>query len=432
MEQQLIINVLYFLLHDVFQWLSYFAILTLMLTPKYNRALIILVPFAIAFIKPVYDLLDNKYVSPFILFGFLILTALASFREKKRICLAALAASQLVMAVLGVVCTAAVHDILGYYPTEVQPYTWETIIYIVTIDSIMWLSYALLLSVWNRLLKRKSEKSLGYFWLFPVGQILFFWACVFRAWYDMERYMLSNPYLIIAIVVSVASDILMYRAIKENNRIQEMKQSLVQLENEMKLQLKYYEALAEQYTEIREYRHDIRNLIASAKIMSWDEKSVEQQKKLITEMEQKADKMTVSIYCSDPLVNAVLWQKSRGAKSQNVDFTVCMDINEKFGMEMIDTCSLLVNILDNAIEEAAKAPHGKVGIKIVRKAGALFIDASNNTNKIMDSNDRPTSTKLGDHGHGMIIIKKIVKKYNGSIVLSADGESAHMVVSLFD
>lgn len=449
MEQQIIINILYFLLHDVFQWLSCFVILTLMLTPKYNRALIILIPFAIAFFKPVHDLPDNKFVLLFILFGFLILTALTAFKEKKRICLAAVAASQLVLAALNVVCTAAAYDILGYCPTEVQPYTWDAIIYIFAIDYILWLSYMAMLSVWNRLLKRKSEKSLGYFWLFPVGQILFLWGCIFRARLDMERHMTTNPYIKIAIVVSVVSAVLMYMAIKENTRLQEMKQSLgelenkmklqlkyyevlAELENETKLQLKYYEALAQQYTEIREYRHDIRNLIASVKAMAWDEKSVEQRRKLINEMEQKADEMSVSIYCPNSLVNAVLWQKSKEAKSRNVEFTVCIEPDEKFGMELIDTCSLLVNILDNAIDEAAKTPRGEVVIKIVRRAGALFIDASNNTDKIIDSAERLASAKIGDHGHGMVIIEKIVKKYNGSVVFSADGESAHTVVSLFD
>ena len=44
MDEQLIIDILYFIFHDVFQWLSYFTILTLMLTPRFNRAFIILVP----------------------------------------------------------------------------------------------------------------------------------------------------------------------------------------------------------------------------------------------------------------------------------------------------------------------------------------------------------------------------------------------------
>ncbi len=53
MDEQLIIDILYFIFHDVFQWLSYFTILTLMLTPRFNRAFIILVPFAVAFSPPV-------------------------------------------------------------------------------------------------------------------------------------------------------------------------------------------------------------------------------------------------------------------------------------------------------------------------------------------------------------------------------------------
>ncbi len=73
MTEQILIDILYFIFHYVFQWLSYFVILTFMLTPKYNRAYIVLFPFAIAFSKPVFPLLDDVNVSTFILYGMLFL-----------------------------------------------------------------------------------------------------------------------------------------------------------------------------------------------------------------------------------------------------------------------------------------------------------------------------------------------------------------------
>lgn len=431
MSEHTIITILYFLLHDVFQWLSYYAVLFFMLTPKYNRLYIILIPFAIAFSKPIYPLLNNKYVSPFILFGLLILTSLICFREKKPVCLAAVAASQITLAAACVICNLVIYNILGYYPTEVLPYTWTTIIYILSIDIFLWLCYSVMLLLWNRLLKRKNTKSLAYFWLFPVGQMIFFWAYIFRAWEDIDKFILSNPYIIAAIVVSVVSDILMYKALKQNSRAQEMKQTISQLESEMKMQLKYCDALAEQYTEIREYRHDIRNLVASAKSLSLAGKT-EERDMLLDDMEERANNLYVPIYCSDPLVNAVLWQKETDAKKKNVDFTVNMDIAEQFIMEKIDICSLLTNILDNAIDEAAATEQGRVTLTVIRKAGVLFIDTQNNTNRVIDKNVILKSQKSGNHGYGTVIIKKIAEKYNGCFTLTADGVYAHLVVSLVD
>lgn len=433
MTEQLIIDILYFFLHDVFQWLSYFAILTLMLSPKIRKAYILLIPFAIAFCKPMYALLNSKYASPFVLIGLMTITVLTAFKEKKRICLAAMAASQLSLAVMGMVCSLAIHNILGYYPTEIHPYTWATIIYTIVLDILLWILFSILLLIWNKLLKRKNVKSLGYFWLFPVGQVIFFWACMFRAWDEMEQYLLTNPYLILAVTVSFVSDILMYRALKENSHVQDMKQTISQMEKEMELQFKYYDTLACQYTEIREYRHDIRNLIASAKALSFMDNSAEERNALLNEMEEKADQMIIPVYCSVPLANAVLWQKSMEAEKKNIDFTVSMDISEKFGLERIDTCSLLVNILDNAIDEAAKSENGSVSLTVSRKAGLLFIESSNNTKRIISpESDKPKSEKYGDHGHGNDIIEKIVSKYNGSYVLTADGKTAHAVISLCD
>lgn len=316
MDNQLIIDVAYFFLHNVFQWLSYFIILTLMLTPKFNRALIVLVPFAIAFSKPIYPLLNDKYVSQYFLIVMMLTTVLVCFKEKKRICIAALALSQLCMTIIALVSSSIVYNIIGYYPTEVRPYTMDALIYTIVLDIIVWITFSILLVIWNKLLKRQNSKSLGYFWLFPFGQGLFFSACLFRAWEEMNKYLLTNPYLIVAVIVAFLSDFLMYHALKENSHVQEMKQTIAILENEMQMQLKYYDDLAEQYTQIREYRHDILNLLAAARALTnyGDSISMQDRDTLLNEMEDKAEKMSLPIYCGDALVNAVLWQKSNESK----------------------------------------------------------------------------------------------------------------------
>lgn len=137
------------------------------------------------------------------------------------------------------------------------------------------------------------------------------------------------------------------------------------------------------------------------------------------------------IYCGDALVNAVLWQKSNEAKKKNIGFTVNMDKSEKLNLERIDTCSLLVNLIDNAMEEAAKHEDNSfVTVTIRRKAGLLFIETTNNTDMTIDTEDKPKTKKTGDHGHGTDIINRIVEKYNGAYVLNADGNTARSVVSL--
>lgn len=432
MDNQLIIDVAYFFLHDVFQWLSYFIILTLMLTPKFNRALIVLVPFAIAFSKPIYPLLNDKYVSQYFLIVMMLTTVLVCFKEKKRICIAALALSQLCMTIIALVSSSIVYNIIGYYPTEVRPYTMDALIYTIVLDIIVWITFSILLVIWNKLLKRQNSKSLGYFWLFPFGQGLFFSACLFRAWEEMNKYLLTNPYLIVAVIVAFLSDFLMYHALKENSHVQEMKQTIAILENEMQMQLKYYDDLAEQYTQIREYRHDILNLLAAARALTnyGDSISMQDRDTLLNEMEDKAEKMSLPIYCGDALVNAVLWQKSNESKKKNVKFTVNMDKSEKLSLERIDTCSLLVNLIDNALDEAVLSENSWVTLTIQRKAGVLFIQTSNNTEKIIDNSNKPKTRKNGDHGHGTDIINRIVDKYKGSYVLKADGKIAESTVSL--
>ena len=65
-------------------------------------------------------------------------------------------------------------------------------------------------------------------------------------------------------------------------------------------------------------------LLAAARTLTYtgDDISMQERDSLLSEMETKAEKMSVPIYCGDALVNAVLWQKSNEAKKKNIGFTV--------------------------------------------------------------------------------------------------------------
>ena len=108
---------------------------------------------------------------------------------------------------------------------------------------------------------------MGMFLLFPLSQAFFIAAFAKDTWENNELYVYSEPLLIISIVLSLVADIVMYFALKDNSNMNTMRKRLAEIENEMEQQLKYYDAIAEKYTEIREYRHDILNLVSISEIM---------------------------------------------------------------------------------------------------------------------------------------------------------------------
>ena len=426
MDEQALIDILYYLLHDVFQWVSYFVIISAFLTPKYNRALIILIPSVIGLLPPVYKLLLDKDTGTFMMIGMLTVVALTAFKEKKRICLFAVAVEQLGIGFMAVVTTTMVYDILGYYPTEIFPYTWVSVIYTVILDILLYCCFGFILFIWNRHLRHRHIKSVGYFWMFPFGQMMFFFACVYRAWQDMGTYLLSNRILIIALIISAISDIILYFGLKQNDRVQDMERSMAEMEKQMQAQLEYYDSLTEKFAEIREYRHDINNIVAVAESLLNEDISRSDGEAMISEIKERAAKTTVPMFCSNPIINTVIWQKQQEAGQLGIEFSAEIDSGESFPFDKIDICSLFANLLDNAIREASGCEKGFVRLSAGRKSGVVFVTAENSSRREIKQGAKPKTTKKSGsfHGSGLDIIEKITKKYNGVFTLSAEKGTA--------
>ena len=426
MDEQVLIDITYYLLHDVFQWISYFFIISAFLTPKYNRALIVLIPSVIGLFPPVYKLLLGKNTGTFMMIGMLTVVALTAFKEKKRICLFAVAVEQLGIGFMAVVTTSIVYDILGYYPTEVFPYTWVSVIYTVILDILLYCCFGLILLVWNKQLKRRHIKSVGYFWMFPFGQMMFFFACVYRAWQDMGTYILSNNILIIALIISVISDIILYFGLKQNDRVQDMERSMAEMEKQMQAQLEYYNSLTEKFAEIREYRHDINNIVAVAESLLNEDISRSDGEAMLSEIKERAAKTSVPMFCSNPIINTVIWQKQQEAGQLGIEFSAEIDVAESFPFDKIDICSLFANLLDNAIREASSCKNGFVRLFAGRKSGVVFVTAENSSEREIKQGAKPKTTKNDGsfHGSGLDIIEKITAKYGGSFTLSAEKGTA--------
>ncbi len=59
------------------------------------------------------------------------------------------------------------------------------------------------------------------------------------------------------------------------------------------------------------------------------------------------------------LINAILTDKLSEAESKNIQTSFSGNLPERLHIQGNDLCSLLVNMLDNAIEACGKVPYGK-------------------------------------------------------------------------
>ena len=240
----------------------------------------------------------------------------------------------------------------------------------------------------------------------------------------------------IACLLSVLSIILLFKTMRDIIRSNNLKSSLDNLRQQQDLQFEHYNALIVQINQTDKIRHDISNqLSVISTILEQCEyaKAVE----LLHGMHQNFRESSPDFFCSNPTVNAVLYNKKNYASSLGIELLVCINVSNDIGINDLDLMSLFVNLLDNAIEGSVRAKKETISpVKVCDDMRAGFYTIILENDKLeMDSfkNNLPPPTQKQDaiqHGFGGQIIAEIISKYDGTLVYNDLGDKLKTVASL--
>ena len=131
------------------------------------------------------------------------------------------------------------------------------------------------------------------------------------------------------------------------------------------------------------------------------------------------------INVDNDFLNAILNSKLSFAKSNGVD-VLCSVENNISGIEDIDLCNLIGNLLDNAISAAEKCDSESrlIEVKITSIGSRLVVIVRNSIYaSVLNDNPELKSTKqdASEHGFGVKTIKYIAEKYNGTFDFFEEG-----------
>ena len=103
----------------------------------------------------------------------------------------------------------------------------------------------------------------------------------------------------------------------------------------------------------------------------------------------------------------------------------------------IEICSLLGNLIDNAIEACEKHvdEHRFINIKIQDKKGFLFITLKNSIHSKPKIEKGVFITSKEDkitHGYGLKSVNRIVKKYEGDISYTIEDKTFEIRICFYD
>lgn len=189
---------------------------------------------------------------------------------------------------------------------------------------------------------------------------------------------------------------------------------ILQERNKEKMQA-YYE-FSEDYAQKKRMVHDYNNQVHCIQ-------GLLQQKKY-QEAEEYADKLTgilldgrEVIDVNNTILNVVLNQKYRLAKSK--DIAIYFHVNDLSGLWMKeqDMVILLSNLLDNAIEACEKLDHNKmIRLKLVKEKQQMVLSVQNPVLVPVEIKNNYIQTSKKDkksHGIGLKNIQMVLDKYGG-------------------
>lgn len=264
------------------------------------------------------------------------------------------------------------------------------------------------------------KKDILYLGIPIVANIVSFFV-IFKYVFQLSELKLINIkevlYLSILLFLSNLSIILVIRKIRKDSKLLAQKDMV---QNNLKMQYKYYMNIKKNQDKIRQLHHDMKNHIICMRKLNqngYDNESY------IESIDKNIKSYENTFYTGNVLLDIILGEKKQICDNKNIKFLSSINFTKCDFIDSEDICSIFSNILDNAIEACTKINGNNKFIsaegKIVEKFFILKVENSK-VNKINIKNNNFVTDKNNKFSHGLGIsnIKNSVEKYNGETVIN--------------
>lgn len=253
---------------------------------------------------------------------------------------------------------------------------------------------------------------------FPILTIISIIAMImnFNSDYDEKG---SYTLLIIAFGLVIMNIMVFYLIRDIVNREANMRKiSLMQEHNRNQL-AKYYN-MEDNFSNQKKRMHDYKNQLNCIQGLL-NNKKIEEATEYVSKLTGEIIKEVDSIVTSNAVVDTVLNQKYRLAKSKGITITVIINDLSKLQINEVDIVIILSNLLDNAIEACDVLEENKlIKFKLVDEKEQIVISTINpvkNQVKIIDNKIVSTKKNRFEHGIGLLNVRATIEKYGGTSII---------------
>lgn len=196
-----------------------------------------------------------------------------------------------------------------------------------------------------------------------------------------------------------------------------------------------YDSINEIYRDNSKLYHDLNNHL-NVLYHILDDEHVEEAKEYIKEISKPILRLCNTVWTGIDVVDVVINSKLQRMQELHIESDINVELPENSNISSNDLCTILSNIIDNAIEATEQLPENKwIHITMRRINYFLFIRVVNSCNDVKKFEILPNTTKENKmfHGWGLQSVSDVVKKYEGTLeCVNEKGEFIVKIMLPFD
>jgi len=174
------------------------------------------------------------------------------------------------------------------------------------------------------------------------------------------------------------------------------------------------------YEELHEMRHEIKNHMTYLGVLC-NQGDLQGVRRYLETASDATESLFSFVECGNDIINAVMNHAISQAKASGVKVETTIVVPPQLPFNELDLCSLLSNLMDNAIEAACQsgAENPSVSVSIRPQQDYLFLRVTNPVDDSVPKSSRLSLNTIKNnpeaHGYGTKIIRRIAERYHGSV-----------------
>ena len=264
-----------------------------------------------------------------------------------------------------------------------------------------------------KLISRKLTYALKISYYFIGAMLMYYSICIYLI-YTLSKYNDSIGHtLFIIATAAIISTFCIFMAFRATQKLHKEEIIATQKEDDYKHFKEQLSTMQNNYFEFRKLCHDFKDhlLVIDTLVKSGE---TDKLNSYISSIQKDMNDISGLVFCHNTAINVIAASKYNMAKSRNINLNINISIPENLNIDDIYLCSLLSNILQNALENTPRK--GNIDFKMFLRVGQIVIVCVNDTDKNVHSLETHKTDKE-NHGYGIKIIKSITDTLDGNCIL---------------